>query len=162
MIGGLTGCEQQQRGGDAVPNGGPNAWRSDVPSAARDPYAIGSQFLRADELKGIGGAGRLPGGTGDAIDTTPKLSSLWTPGPWSNAVDSAANSGSNISVLRSLRMGGSACSTTNVPSSTSEAGNIVAKGLESNTRPGENTEVSTNSFLPAGSEDVMNYLSIFN
>uniref|UniRef100_A0A8W7PQH7 Headcase middle domain-containing protein n=1 Tax=Anopheles coluzzii TaxID=1518534 RepID=A0A8W7PQH7_ANOCL len=163
MIGGLTGCEQQQqRGGDAVPNGGPNAWRSDVPSAARDPYAIGSQFLRADESKI---AGRLPGGTGDAIDTTPKLSSLWTPGPWSNAVDSAANSGSNISVLRSLRMGGSACSTTTVPSgstSNSEAGNIVAKGLESNARPGENTEVSTNSFLPAGSEDVMNYLSIFN
>ncbi|XP_040159073.1 mucin-5AC-like [Anopheles arabiensis] len=159
MIGGLTGCEQQQqRVGDAVAN----AWRSDVPSAARDPYAIGSQFLRADESKGAGGAGRLPGGTGEAIDTTPKLSSLWTPGPWSNAVDSAANSGSNISVLRSLRMGGSACSTTNVPSSSNEAGNTVAKGLESNERPGENTEVSTKSFLPAGSEDVMNYLSIFN
>uniref|UniRef100_A0A182UKX3 Headcase domain-containing protein n=1 Tax=Anopheles melas TaxID=34690 RepID=A0A182UKX3_9DIPT len=164
MMGGLTGCEQQQRGGDAVPNGGPNVWRSDVPSAARDPYAIGSQFLRADESKGIGGAGRLPGGTGDAIDTTPKLSSLWTPGLWSTAVDSAANSGSNISVLRSLRMGESACSTATVPTSTSssEAGNIVAKGLESNARPGENTEVSTNAFLPAGSEDVMNYLSIFN
>uniref|UniRef100_A0A182NZC3 Uncharacterized protein n=1 Tax=Anopheles epiroticus TaxID=199890 RepID=A0A182NZC3_9DIPT len=95
----------------AGPSGGSNAWQSDGPSVTRDPYAIGSQFLRPHESM----SGRLVPGTGDAIDTTtPKLSSLWTPGPWSSpAVDGSgtANHGGNISVLQSLRMGGSTIST---------------------------------------------------
>uniref|UniRef100_A0A182KDT1 Headcase domain-containing protein n=1 Tax=Anopheles christyi TaxID=43041 RepID=A0A182KDT1_9DIPT len=151
-----VGEGEQQQGAGVVPLGGPNAWRSDVPSVTRDPYVIGSQFLRTHESM----VGRLAGTTSDAIDTTPKLSSLWTPGPWSPAVDNAANNGSNISVLRSLRMGGSACSA----AVSSDAGGIIAKGSELNGGGSvEKTDTSTNSFMATtGSEEVMNYLNIFN
>uniref|UniRef100_A0A182LY31 Headcase middle domain-containing protein n=1 Tax=Anopheles culicifacies TaxID=139723 RepID=A0A182LY31_9DIPT len=94
-----------------------NVWQSDVPSGAREAYMVGSQFLRIQESMN----GRLST-TGNAIDTIPKLSSLWTQTPWASGVNSTAINGSNISVLRSLRMGESA--------STSSSCNVITKDAD--------------------------------
>uniref|UniRef100_A0A182W0A9 Uncharacterized protein n=1 Tax=Anopheles minimus TaxID=112268 RepID=A0A182W0A9_9DIPT len=131
---------------------GQNVWQSDVNSGTREAYMVGSQFLRVQESMN----GRLPT-TANAIDTIPKLSSLWTQTPWASGVNSTPIDGSNISVLRSLRMGGSACSATNSISS-----NVITK--DSNTSIGtvEKNDTTANSFMTMVSDDVINYLNIFN
>uniref|UniRef100_A0A182XVR8 Headcase domain-containing protein n=1 Tax=Anopheles stephensi TaxID=30069 RepID=A0A182XVR8_ANOST len=129
-----------------------HVWRSDVPSGTREPYTVGSQFLRVQES--MGGGRLCSTATENAIEPTPKLSSLWTHTPWSAGVDGSTANSSNISVLRSLRMGESA---------NLNSGSAIAKDADANIGTVEQHDTPVaGSFMAMASDDVINYLNIFN
>ncbi|XP_058120561.1 headcase protein [Anopheles ziemanni] len=135
------------------------AWQCDVPSSgskampsAAAAAAARSQFVRPQDTLC----------DGLAIDTTPKLSSLWTATPWSTAGSVTETSGGSSSVLRSLRMGSSP-----VKPSGNDAGHCVSQndfvggGFASG---GTTTAMPTNnsSSMAMFSEEVTSYWSMFN
>ncbi|KFB35364.1 AGAP003059-PC-like protein [Anopheles sinensis] len=126
---------------NVVPVSGTNS----MPAAAR------SQFVRSQDTLC----------DGLAIDTTPKLSSLWTATPWSTAGSVTETSGGSSSVLRSLRMGGS-CSTAK-PSGNDAGGQCVSQNDFVGGSFGP-TAMPTNSSssMAMFSEEVTNYWSMFN